>query len=67
MTSKNEEALNTYIDRVAKAKELADSIALYIDDHGEVAPDDVTWNHVGSMGQLIQDLEEIEKFIHTGN
>ena len=55
----NRTALDTYINRLGMAEQKIERIKLYIDDHGEVAPDDVTWADVGEMERLLSALDEI--------
>jgi len=52
-------ALDAYIKRTAEAAELLKRVSEYLDDMGEVAPDDVTWGNVGDMNRIIEKLSEI--------
>ena len=56
-------ALDTYIAHVHEAAELLTFLAAFIDDHGEVAPDDVNWSHVGSMSETVSQLRQVKNFI----
>ena len=60
ITDGNEAALVAYIDKIAEAQELIDHIGLYIEDHGEIAPDDVKWSHYGSMADNVAILKEMK-------
>jgi hypothetical protein len=59
-------AIDAYLLEITEADELVKEIALFIDDHGEVAPDDVNWSHVGNMAQVVYDLKATLKFIRSG-
>lgn len=59
----NAKALDAQIAKTHEAAELLERLTLYVQDHGEVAPDDVNWAHVGSMGHVVAQLREIVNFI----
>lgn len=56
-------ALDAYIVKTEEAAALLARIAGYIEDHGEIAPDAVTWPHVGNMGHVCELLREVVNFI----
>jgi len=58
------EAINDYIRAIELADRAVKEIQLYIDDHGEVEPENVNWTHVSSMYRLIADLNLITDYIH---
>ncbi|MCC6457263.1 MAG: hypothetical protein IT328_20080 [Caldilineaceae bacterium] len=63
----NEAELTAYIGLIAQAAELLDELALFIDDHGEVTPDQVSEIHVGNMTEVVVRLQNLKKFIrHVG-
>ena len=57
-TSKDE-ARDAFIDRIASARELLTLLTRHLDDHMEVAPDEVNWAHVGDAGRIRESLKEI--------
>lgn len=59
-------AIDKYIEYTMAADELADEIALFLADHGEIEPDDVTWSSVSRMEQVVDDLRSTLRFIRTG-
>ena len=61
MTSQT--ALEAYIEVVDEATKLSDRIAMFLADHGEVAPDDVNWSHAGSMNHVYDLLKQVVDFI----
>ena len=56
-TSKDE-ARYAFIDRIARARELLTLLTRHLDDHMEVAPDEVNWANVGDAGRLVEVLKE---------
>lgn len=60
----NEEAIKKYLEKIAKAEKHLARIEQYLDDHGEVGPQDVNWAHVGTMTHLADELETLTKFIN---
>jgi len=56
-TSKDE-ARDAFIDRIASARELLTLLTRHLDDHMEVAPDEVNWANVGDAGRLVEVLKE---------
>ena len=63
----NERALTGYIARVAQANKLLDTIKTYLDNHGEVPPDDVNWTDTADMGNIVSILENIVEFINKSD
>ena len=59
-------AIDAYLLGITEADELVKEIALFIDDHGEVEPDEVNWSHVGTMAKIVYDLKETLEFIRSG-
>lgn len=63
----NTTALDEYIFNLDKAREAVDRISQYLDDSGEVAPDDVNWGHASSMEDLARQLADMrDKIDKTG-
>lgn len=56
-------ALAAYIDRIARIAALAEALAEFADDHGGVAPDDVTWEHVANVTEVANRLADVAGFI----
>ena len=56
-------ALDAYIEVVDEATKLSDRIAMFLADHGEVAPGDVNWSHAGSMNHVYDLLKQVVDFI----
>lgn len=59
----NEAALSQYINLCGEAAELLEYLTEFIDDHGEVLPDEVDETHVGNMKEVVARLQGIKKFI----
>lgn len=59
-------ALDAYITEVQTAESLLDTLGLFVDDHGEVSPDDVTWANVENMKKLVSILDKARTLISTG-
>lgn len=55
-----ETALEAYIRNMAKAEEALDRINQYIEDRGEVSPDEVNWSHVGWMASIASELSQLQ-------
>ena len=47
------DTLEKYIGLTATAKELIEDLFGYIEDHGEVAPDEVTEAHCDRMAKIV--------------
>lgn len=56
-------ALDRYMAHNARALALANELTLYLEDHGEVAPEDVTWANVGDMSRIVSDLTDIMEYV----
>jgi hypothetical protein len=59
----NTQAVNRYLVHLERATEAAARISQYLDDHGEVSPDDIHWGHTGSMDHLASQLEGLVNMI----
>ena len=59
----NTKALDAYMDACLQAQELVDQITLYLYDHGEVLPRDVTYTNVAGMRRVVDDLSTVAKYI----
>ena len=56
--SSKDEARDAFIHRIASARELITLLTRHLDDHMEVAPDEVNWANVGDAGRLVEVLKE---------
>ena len=45
-----EQALAAFVSKQAEIDSMLDRIKSLSDDHFGYAPDDITWNHVGTLG-----------------
>jgi len=55
--------IGKYEKQIARAQASLDRLAQYLDDHGEIGPDDVTYAHVGSMEHLAYQLSELQDMV----
>jgi hypothetical protein len=56
--SNADQAQNAFIHHIASARELITRLTRHLDDHMEVAPDEVNWANVGDAGHLVELLKE---------
>ena len=61
-TGVNEKALNEFIGTVAVLEEKLDALKARIENHMDVAPEEVNWGHVGSAKHLLQLIKEASEF-----
>jgi len=54
----NDKALAAYINRMEAAKQQVEILTQWLDEMGEVAPDDVNYSHVGTAAYLNTLLDE---------
>lgn len=59
----NENALSAFVAAKAEIDEMLKRLTEFSDDHFGVAPDEVTWGHVGNLGYLRERLREASDFI----
>lgn len=52
----NDAALTAYLHAIGECKRALEAIDLFLDDHGEVLPEHVNWQHVSAMVVLRRDL-----------
>ena len=55
----NDEALDTFIAKKAEIDTMLRRLQALSDDHFGVAPDEVTWGHVGSLGHHAELLKRV--------
>jgi hypothetical protein len=58
-TSSNRDALAAFVQRKAEIDAMLTRLQALSDDHFGVAPDEVTWGHVGSLGHHAELLKRI--------
>ena len=61
-TGVNEKALNEFIGAVAALEEKLDALKAHVENHMDVAPEEVNWGHVGSAKHLLTLLKEASEF-----
>lgn len=59
----NPQALDAYIKHMGKAEELLERLTQFVDDMGDVMPDDVNWTHVGDAAHMVGCLEQLADFV----
>ncbi len=62
-TENNENALSAFVAAKAEIDEMLKRLTEFSDDHFGVAPDEVTWGHVGNLGYLRERLRQASDFI----
>jgi hypothetical protein len=67
-TSKsNDDALVAFVTRKAEIDAMLTRLQSLSDDHFGVAPDEVTWGHVGSLGHYAELLKRVtDSAFHEG-
>lgn len=58
----NEKALKRYMSHTQTAADILADLQAYIDNHGNVAPDDVTYADVGTMAEVAGKLADAMNF-----
>ena len=59
----NDEALTYYIAHMAEIEAIVETLAEYVEDHGGIAPDDVTWAHASAAAEARNSLRRVAKFL----
>ena len=63
----NDEALVDFVARKAEIDAMLSRIQSLRDDHFGVAPDDVSWGHVGTLGYYAERLKRVtDSAFHQG-
>lgn len=62
ITGANEKALDEFIGTVEAIEEKLDALKAHIENHMDVAPEEVNWGHVGSAKHLLQLIKEASEF-----
>lgn len=60
----NQAALNSYINEMRLARIAINRINQYLDDNGEISPEDVKWDSAGTMGYIATLLTEVTDLIN---
>ena len=58
----NRQQVREFVRGINWAMEKLERLAQAMDDHLEVAPDDVTWSDVGTINKINDDLQDIVDF-----
>ena len=59
----NERQIVAFEASLQRAQEMIDRIRLQLDDHLELAPDDVTWADAGTAMKIECDVQNLSDFI----
>ena len=59
----NEFAVDRYVTQIGIASEALERLTQYVEDHGEIGPDEVNWGHVGQMADLAGKLDDMVNWI----
>lgn len=49
-------AVETYVAQIEDIATIAARLAEFADDHGGIAPDDITWSHVANLTEVVKKL-----------
>ena len=59
----NSKAVENYLTQLERAKQAIKRLDQYVDDFGEVGPNEVTYAHAGSMEHLANELEQLKDMV----
>lgn len=59
----DERAIEEYLSELGRLQGAAERIIDFVNDHGEIGPEDVTWAHVGTVAAAAKKLEDIVDMI----
>jgi hypothetical protein len=59
ITKSNDDALAAFVARKAEIDTMLTRLQTLSDDHFDVAPDEVNWGHVGTLGHYAELLKRI--------
>ena len=62
----NDDALAAFVQRKAEIDAMLTRLQALSDEHFGVAPDEVTWGHVGSLGHHAELLQRITDMAFNG-
>lgn len=57
--SRNEEALNRFIEQIGEIRERLVELQQYVDNHMNFDPEAIHWGHVGTAGHFLKELTEL--------
>ena len=60
-----ETARDRLMFQTGRAEECLKVINQYVENHGNVHPDQVNWNDVGTMAEVASKLQELARFIQS--
>ena len=58
----NDEALSAFVSKLAEIDDALTTIRQAADDHFGTEPEAIHWGHVGDLGWILEQLEEIKQF-----
>ncbi len=58
----NDEALSAFVSKLAEINEVLTTLQQAADDHFGTDPERVNWAHVGDLGWILEQLEEVKEF-----
>jgi hypothetical protein len=58
-TGSNEDALAAFVQRKAEIDAMLGRLQSLSDDHFNYSPDEITWDHVGSLGHYAELLKRV--------
>ena len=58
-TYDNRQALNAFLTRKAEIDDMLERLQALSEDHFNVAPDDIDWGHVGTLGSYVDLLRRV--------
>jgi len=56
--SNKDQARDAFLHHIGSGRELVTMLARHLDDHMNIAPDEVNWANVGDAGHLVELLKE---------
>ena len=59
----NYKQITGFTNGIARATAKLEALAQHLDDHCGIAPDDVTWGHVGDIQNVNAKLDNILEFL----
>jgi hypothetical protein len=64
-TAQKVTAASEFVLRLAEMEELIARMSDYIENHGDLAPEEVTWAHVGTASAAIDMMRNVVEFIES--
>jgi hypothetical protein len=67
-TRSNEDALPTFVQRKAEIDAMLSRLQSLSDDHFNYSPDEISWDHVGTLGYYAELLKRVtDSAFHEGD